>query len=110
LANEFKQIFSDLFGKRNEKYKQIVKLLVNGSLEYGEVCQELGVGKSGLISEYLNDLVMSGFISRDHTWNPKTGITMPLLFKYRLKDNYLRFYYRLLSIYRSIGPFDQRIG
>lgn len=97
LANEFKQIFSDLFGKRSEKYKQIVKLLVQGSLEYSEVCKMLRVGKSGLMSEYLNDLVMSGFISRDHTWNPKTGISAPLLFKYRLKDNYLRFYLKYIE-------------
>jgi uncharacterized protein len=97
LANEFKQIFSDLFGKRSEKYKQIVKLLLQGSLEYSEVCEKLEVGKSGLMSDYLNDLVMSGFISRDHTWNQKTGISAPLLFKYRLKDNYLRFYLKYIE-------------
>ncbi len=97
LANEFKQIFSDLFGKRSEKYKKIVQLLVQGSLEYSEICQRLGVGKSGLVSDYLNDLVMSGFISRDHTWNPKTGVSAPLLFKYRLRDNYLRFYLKYIE-------------
>ncbi len=97
LTHEFKDIFSDLFGKRNEKYKQIVRLLVQGSLDYGEICEKLDVGKSGLISEYLNDLVMSGFLSRDHTWNPKTGITAPLLFRYRLRDNYLRFYLRYIE-------------
>lgn len=97
LTNEFKQIFSDLFGKRSDKYKQIVSLLVHGSLEYGEICENLGIGKSGLISDYLNDLVMSGFISRDHTWNTKTGISAPLLFKYRLRDNYLRFYLKYIE-------------
>lgn len=60
------------------------------------VCEKLSVGKSGLISDYLNDLVMSGFISRDHTWNPKTGVSAPLLFKYRLKDNYLRFFLKYI--------------
>lgn len=97
LTHEFKDIFSDLFGKRSKKYKEIVRLLIQGNLEYGEICEQLGVGKSGLISEYLNDLVMSGFISRDHTWNPKTGITAPLLFKYRLRDNYLRFYLKYIE-------------
>jgi AAA+ ATPase superfamily predicted ATPase len=97
LTYEFKDIFSDLFGKRSEKYKQIIRLLIQGSLEYGEICEKLDVGKSGLISEYLSDLVTSGFISRDHTWNPKTGITAPLLFKYRLRDNYIRFYLRYIE-------------
>jgi uncharacterized protein len=97
LTREFKEIFSDLFGKRSEKYRQIIRLLVQGDLEYCEICEKLGVGKSGLISTYLNDLVMSGFVSRDHAWNPKTGITAPLLFKYRLKDNYLRFYLKYIE-------------
>lgn len=97
LANEFKQIFSDLFGKRGEKYKQIVKALAQGNLEYGEICEKIGVQKTGLISEYLNDLVLSGFVSRDHTWNPKTGLASPSLFKYRLSDNYLRFYLKYIE-------------
>ena len=41
LVNEFEQIFSDLFGKRGEKYKNIVRLLVQKSLEYGEICEKL---------------------------------------------------------------------
>lgn len=97
LTNEFKQIFSDLFGKRSKKYEQIVKILVHGNHEYGEICKKLGVRTSGLISEYLNDLVLSGFISRDYAWNPKNGINSPLLFKYRLKDNYLRFYLKFIE-------------
>lgn len=97
LVNEFGQIFSDLFGKRSERYKHIVQALVQGSLEYGDVCKKLGVKKSGLISEYLNDLIKSGFISKDYTWNPKTGVASPLLFKYRLKDNYLRFYLKYIE-------------
>lgn len=97
LTHEFSDIFSDLFGKRSEKYRGIIRLLIQGSLEYGEICEKLGVSKSGLMSEYLNDLIMSGFISRDHTWNPKTGISAPLLFKYRLRDNYLRFYLKYIE-------------
>lgn len=67
LAKKFKQIFSDLFGKRSEKYRKIVHLLVQGNLDYGDICERLGVQKSGWVSEHLNDLVLSGFISRDHT-------------------------------------------
>jgi AAA+ ATPase superfamily predicted ATPase len=97
LTHEFEKIFSDLFGKRSQYYKNIVKLLVQGSLDYTEICQKLYIKKSGMISEYLNDLVLSGFISRDHAWNTKNGITAPLLFKYRLKDNYLRFYLKYIE-------------
>lgn len=107
LVNEFEQIFSDLFGKRSEKYKQIVRLLLQGSLEYGQICEKLKVGKSGLISEYLNDLIISGFISRDNTWNPKTGIAAPLLFKYRLRDNYIRFFLRYIE--NKLPEIDRNI-
>lgn len=97
LVNEFRQIFSDLFGSRNTKYKQIVKLLVQGNLDYSEICEKLSVAKTGRISEYLNDLVLSGFVSKDFTWDTKTGIASPLVFKYRLKDNYLRFYLKYIE-------------
>lgn len=97
LTNEFNKIFTDLFGKRGAKYKEIVRLLVQGSLEYKEICEQLDVASSGVISEYLNNLVLSGFISRDNTWDPKTGISAPLLFKYRLRDNYLRFYLKYIE-------------
>ena len=40
---------------------------------------------------------MSGFISRDNTWDPKAGVMAPLLFKYRLRDNYLRFYLKYIE-------------
>ncbi len=50
-----------------------------------------------MISEYLNALTTSGFICRDNTWNPKTGISAPLLYKYRLRDNYLRFYLKYIE-------------
>jgi AAA+ ATPase superfamily predicted ATPase len=97
LTHEFEKIFSDLFGSRAEKYKNIISCLVNGSLDYAEICEKLKIGKSGLISEYLNDLTLSGFISRDHTWNLKTGLAAPLQFKYRLRDNYLRFYLKYIA-------------
>ena len=97
LANEFEKIFSDLFGARSKKYREIVKCLVQGTASYEEICEKLRVEKSGLISEYLNDLVVSGFVTKDYSWNPKTGVNTPLLFKYRLKDNYLRFYLKYIE-------------
>jgi len=115
LTHEFKDIFSDLFGKRSQKYVEVIRLLVQGSLEYGEICKKLNIGKSGLITEYLNDLVTSGFISRDYSWHPKKGLIAPLLSKYRLRDNYLRFYLkymenRLPEINKQRGSFQSFSG
>lgn len=96
LTNEFNQIFSELFLKRNTMYKKIIKVLVNGSIEYNDICDKLKVKPTGLLSEYLNDLKESGFISRDFTWHIKTG-DVSRSSHYRLSDNYLRFYLKYLD-------------
>lgn len=96
LFREFNDIFSDLFSKRNEIYKNIVRILVEGSAEYNDICQALNIPKSGHLSEQLDDLIQSGFISRDYTWHLKTGVESRLS-HYRLSDNYLRFYLKYIE-------------
>ncbi|MEN8236606.1 MAG: ATP-binding protein, partial [Pseudomonadota bacterium] len=64
LTNEFEKIFSDLFSKRSQKYKEIVKCLVNGPRSIKSICEKLGVNRTGLISGYLNDLVQTNFVAR----------------------------------------------
>lgn len=91
LFGEFDKIFSDLFSKRSEKYKKIVRSLANRSASQDEICRSLGLKQSGDISEYLDDLIKSGFISRDFTWRVDKG-QISTLSKYRLSDNYARFY------------------
>lgn len=91
LFNEFNSIFHDLFEKRSEMYRPIVEILANGPLEFGAICTSLHCSKSGTLSEYLDDLIESGFITRDYTWWVKSGKSSKLS-HYRLSDNYLRFY------------------
>ena len=50
---------------------------------------------SGALSDYLSDLIEAGFVSRDYTWSIKTG-KVGKHSKYRLKDNYLRFYLKYI--------------
>lgn len=96
LYKEFNDIFTDLFFKKSEFYKNVVNLLINGPLEYNEFRQALGVGKSGHLSKYLNNLIKSGFVSRDYTWRLNTGVESRLS-HYRLSDNYLRFYLKYIE-------------
>lgn len=95
LLNEFDYIFSDIFGKRSSIYKRIVEQLVQGSADQNKIARETNLTRSGNLSDYLDELVLSGFIERDHTWRIKTG-EISTLSKYRLKDNYLRFYLKYL--------------
>lgn len=91
LFNEFDRIFHDLFHKRSTLYRHIVEALANGPLEFNAICTALSFPKSGTLSDYLNDLIESGFITRDYTWSVKSGKSSKLS-HYRLSDNYLRFY------------------
>lgn len=100
LFNEFDLIFHDIFTKRSEIYKPIIEVLAKGQLEFKEICEHLNYHNSGVLSEYLNDLIKTGFITRDFTWLPKTGNTSRLS-HYRLSDNYLRFYLKYIMINKN---------
>ncbi|MBF0105523.1 MAG: AAA family ATPase [Deltaproteobacteria bacterium] len=102
LFNEFDQVFSDLFSKRSGKYKEILRVLVKGKAKFDDILTALDQSKGGDISNYLNDLCQTGFVTRDYTWDVKT--TQPSkLSEYRLSDNYIRFYLK------HIEPNKQKI-
>lgn len=96
LFNEFDLIFNDIFERRSEIYRPIVETLVNGVMEYNQISQALNYPKSGALSSYLEDLIQSGFITRDYTWNIKQGNPSKLS-HFRLSDNYLRFYLKFIK-------------
>jgi hypothetical protein len=77
-----------------------VAALAEGHGTLQEVCERLGVGKSGVMSTYLQDLVLAGFLHRDHTWDLRTRSSSKLS-RFRLKDNYLRFYLKCILPHRQ---------
>jgi len=95
LFNEFDRIFHDLFEKRSKIYRPIVEVLANGSMDFGGICKRLRFPKSGTLSKYLDDLIEAGFITRDYTWLVVSGKSSKLS-RYRLSDNYLRFYLKYM--------------
>jgi uncharacterized protein len=99
LFNEFDDIFADLFQKRSPTYKAVVNCLAEGKTTIEEIAAELGREKGGDLSKLLQDLTQDGFISRDHSWNIKQG-QVSKISRYRIRDNYLKFYLRYISPYR----------
>lgn len=96
LVEEFRQIFSDIFLRDSNYYLQILNVLSSGSKDSSQISSELNLTSSGRIAEYLWELELAGFISRDFTWQLKTGSDSKLSL-YRLKDNYLRFYLKYIQ-------------
>jgi len=96
LFREYDQIFSDLFSKQSQMYSNIISILSKKSLDLDEICSHLNIIKGGAISRYLNNLILSGFLSKDDTWNLKNK-KISKLKQFRLKDNYLRFYLKYIQ-------------
>ena len=96
LVNEFKRIFSEIFGRRDEIYRNIVKLLAKESVGYEEIVKHSNFKSSGRLSEYLNNLENAGFITKDYTWSLKSE-KESRFYQVRLSDNYLRFYLKYIE-------------
>ena len=96
LYNEFDQIFTDLFGKRSDIYKKILlTLITKPHAQMQDVFDSLQIERSGVYSEYLNDLIQAGFVERNYSWHIKTEKKTQLS-QYRIKDNYIRFYLKYI--------------
>jgi len=100
LAREFSQIFNDTFARRAGIYRRAVEVLVDGYLSFSRICERLSVDPNGAISKYLEDLVKSGFLARDYVHDLKQG-RRGKLSKYRLRDNYTRFYLKYVEPVRD---------
>lgn len=96
LVREFEEIFSDLFSRRKSHHKELVTCLANGPKELVQICKELGKKQGGLYSSYLDELVKAGFVRREFVWDFKSG-KQKKLSRYRLIDNYLRFYLKYIA-------------
>ncbi len=96
LYKEFDLIFHDIFERRSEIYQPVIESLAGGSKEFNQISEASEHHKGGALSSYLEDLIQSGFITRDYTWNVKDGKPSKLSL-FRLSDNYLRFYLKFIK-------------
>lgn len=96
LVHEFKDIFNDIFSRRTETYKKIIEILAHGSCELKEIAHALRLSQTSSLSEYLEDLIKSGFVSRDYTWHISSE-EVSRLSHFRLSDNYVRFYLKYIE-------------
>lgn len=96
LVHEFDRIFTDLFDKRGEIYERIVRHLADGAKTVGELRLILGYEHGGVLSKYIKDLTIAGFIKTHHQWSFKTK-KVGKQSLVRLSDSYLRFYLKYID-------------
>ncbi len=96
LFREFDRLFSDLYGERGGLYRRLASKLRDGPRTPKEMYRALGVAASGKVLRHLEDLVSCGFATRDYSWNLATGQPSRRS-RFRLSDNYLRFYLKYIE-------------
>lgn len=96
LVREYNYIFHDLFGRRSEIYQKIVRLLSGGAMDYNSISLKLAYSKGSVLTDYLHELIVSGYVCQHHTWSMKSGKPGKII-QYRLSDNYLRFYFKYIE-------------
>jgi hypothetical protein len=101
LFREFDQIFQDIFSRRAEAYRRVVGGLTDGPKSVSEIGEILGQERGGTLGQVADDLAAAGFVSRESAFDPISGKALPRGVRYRLCDNYLRFYLRYVEPVRA---------
>jgi len=96
LFQDFKEIFNAVFGETQTVKRTVLEILAGGPLSCAELAEKLAVKRGGTLERSLDDLEMAGFVSKDPGLNPETGKRARLA-RYRLKDNYTRFYLKYIE-------------
>lgn len=96
LFNDFDYIFSALLERKSPYYEKIITFLADYPSELSDVVKNLGIKRGGYILSFLDELVTSGLVQKDYAWHLKTE-NISKLSKYRLADNYLRFYVKYIQ-------------
>ena len=101
LVDEFDEIFDDALDENLGFKKKILMALTDGPMSPSELSVALDVEFNGHFSANVNELEVAGFVSKDEGLNPATGKRSNLV-RYRICDNYTRFYLKYVEPHRSL--------
>ncbi|MCQ2098164.1 MAG: AAA family ATPase [Fibrobacter sp.] len=105
LVSEFEDIFNDTLDANLGTKRKMLYALSERKLTATEIADELHLKNNGHVSDNLSELELAGFIVRDDGVNPATG-KRSNLGKYRIKDNYTRFYLKYIEPKKSLIEKD----
>ena len=96
LRTDFDEMFTDVITRQPVFTAKVLDCLVDGPRSVTDIAEHLKEEKSGRMSSALTRLVEAGFVSDDAGKNPDTGCDIREK-KYRLRDNYARFYLKYVA-------------
>ena len=105
LLDEFNEIFNDTLDDNLATKRKMLLALVDGSRTGKEIADAIGAEYNGHVVATLGELEASGFVAKDNGYNPATG-KMSNLCRYRLADNYTRFYLKYVEKDRPLIARD----
>ena len=101
LVDEFDEIFDDSLDENLGFKKKLLMALAEGAKSPSELAESLQVEVGGFISGNLAGLETAGFVAKDEGINPQNGKRSSLV-RYRISDNYTRFYLKYIEPNRSL--------
>lgn len=101
LRMDFDDMFRDVITEETNFTGQVLKALVDGPKSGAEISKFLKLAKGGRVASALARLEESGFVAAANGTNPETG-ERPRERRYRLRDNYTRFYLKYVEPVKDI--------
>ena len=96
LAVDFEEMFRDVITGERGLRASILRILCDSPMNVSEIATALGKERNGHLSDALDELGEAGFIAPDEGLNPETGKDVQQM-RFRLKDNYARFYLKYIE-------------
>lgn len=96
LYRDFNDIFTTVFSAASPLKRAVLARLAVGAQDGAELAESLGVARNGQFSKMMKELELAGFVAADSGINPESGRRSREV-KYRLKDNYTRFYLKYVE-------------
>ena len=101
LREDFDEMFSDVVTKLPTLAGKVIRALVGPALSVSEIAEHLDMAKGGRLSEATEQIEEAGLVVADPGKNPQTGDDIRER-RYRLKDNYSRFYLKYIEPMKSM--------
>ena len=96
LRLDFDEMFTDVVTRQPRLSAKVLHTLAGAPMGVSEISRALGIERGGKISAALAELSEAGLVAMDAGRNPETGDAIRDR-RYRLKDNYARFYLRYIE-------------